>query len=190
MTEIDQGAGASENVGPFCPAEGRCMIQFTVRWMLAVTAFAALIFAGLFAFPPVLSAALAFVLMFAAPGALGGCVVYGRPAWRAFAVGALIPEVVRLFGGGTPADPGSVLKASLWVAGPGDELLWESIEQSSFQAASAPAYFERINQILNSLGHVILAEEVVFLAASLIAGIASLVAWRVVGRRPIQTDRR
>ena len=55
-------------------------IRFTISSMLWITGGAALIIAALFAFPPVISAAVASLMSICIPSMLVGCLIYGGAA--------------------------------------------------------------------------------------------------------------
>ena len=58
-------------------------VRISLGGMLWITGAAALIVAALFAFPPVIAAAIASLMSVAFPAMLVGCLLYGSPPWKA-----------------------------------------------------------------------------------------------------------
>jgi len=157
--------------------------RFTLGGMLAVTAAAAVVAAALFAFPPVVSGAIAGMMAVCLPAMLVGCLIYGGPGWRAFAVGMLVPTALRLASGllGGTMGGGGYLSASRLMS---QQYMQQQImlsragrgfvQPGGLGESNAISYFEQLAQTWDKLGYAYMTDETLFWGASAIAGLATL----------------
>jgi hypothetical protein len=142
----------------------------TLIWIMSVLAILAAVF---FAFPPEWAAVVALLLSACVPAMLVTCIVYGGPAWRAFAIGALVPSVLRLFaigpfGVAARADVEAQLR-----------LIREAQGASWFRGGQ----FDLHSQLIDAwgkTGSAMLADECIFWATSAVAGLASVWVQRML----------
>jgi hypothetical protein len=158
--------------------------RFTIGGMLVITALAAVLVAGLFAFPPVVSAAIAGLMSVCIPAVLVGCFIYGGPAWRAFAVGMLLPKVMRLLGAAFSGSNSTVTGLEMRLVQ--QQLLLQrnrGMMGPPTQDNNAFTFFTQMSEYWDKLGHAYLTEETLFWGASFIAGLATLFVQRRFARR-------
>lgn len=185
------------------PAAGRRPVtsgfRFTIGGLLVLTAATAVVVGSLFAFPPIISAAVASLMAFCLPAMLVGCVIYGGPGWRALAIGALLPSVLRLvstlFGGGLDIYGRS---ASARLAAMQQQMELQFLQQTARQArmgmggqsslgpASAFDYIGHLAETWDKLGYVYITNEALFWGGSALAGLATLLVQQRFARAGIK----
>jgi hypothetical protein len=163
------------------PATPTSSFRFTIGGMLVITFAAAVVMASLFAFPPVISAVVALLMGVCIPAMLVGCLIYGSAGWRAFAVGMLLPSVLRvlsgLFGG---MYSGSSTTRILMLQQQMMQQLTMRQMRGGISAAgprgdsSAFEHFGQLIEMWDKVGYAYMTEETLFWGASTIAGIATL----------------
>jgi hypothetical protein len=174
--------------------------RFTIGGMLWITGAAALILAALFAFPPVVSAAIASLMSICIPSMLVGCLIYGSPEWKAFAVGALLPTVMRLASG--------LLSRATGVSGmtmSNISLQRQLIQQQALQqqmrgmrsginpsgsTTNSFTYFEQLAEVWDRIGQAYMTEETLFWGASVIAGLTTLLVQQRFARAAQTTSKK
>jgi hypothetical protein len=163
---------------PAPPVRSPGRLRFTLGDMLLVTALAAVLVASLSVFPPVVSAAIAGLMSVCIPAMLVGCLIYGRAAWRAFAVGMLVPSGLRLLGGLFGGVLGGMSSARLMTQ---QQVMQQYIATLSRanrmrggQRPSSIDYFTNLVEAWDKLGRAYMTEETLFWAGSLVAGLATL----------------
>ncbi len=161
--------------------------------MLAITAAAAVIVASLFAFPPVVSAAIAGLMSVCIPAMLVGCLMYGGPGWRAFAVGMLVPTVLRLvtglFGGASSVGGGdSYAKAMAlrYLQQANIRTMRPAVVQTGVDDQGAFTYFLQLSEMWDKLGYAYMTDETLFWGASAVAGLATLFVQQRFARIPLK----
>jgi hypothetical protein len=163
-------------------------IRFTIGSMLWITGGAAVIIAALFAFPPVISAAIASLMSICIPSMLVGCLIYGGPAWKAFAVGALLPTVMRLVTGlfSRSAGMSGLAMSNMSLQ---RQLIQQQMLQQQMQGVRSGlnsygsttnsfTYFGQLAEVWDRVGQAYMTEETLFWGASVIAGLATLFVQR------------
>jgi len=184
------GGGAMFDEPPATPvvrgsrAASASSFRFTIGGMLFITALAAVLVAGLFAFPPVVAAAIAGLMSVCIPAALIGCFIYGGPAWRAFAVGMLLPKTMRVVGGAFSGFSAAFSLAEMRMYQ--QQMLLQrrrNMPGQPLQDLNAFGYFTRMAEYWDKLGRQYLPEETLFWGGSFIAGLATLFVQRHFVRR-------
>src|SRR5207253_331540 len=94
----------------------RPSLQFSIRWMLGVTAAVGVAIGALAAEPSVFSGAVLFLFVFTAFGAFAAGLVGKSGCWRAFCAGAITPAGINVV-----SVMGRINNANAWKA----ESMWE-----------------------------------------------------------------
>jgi hypothetical protein len=159
-------------------ASGPAKFQLSLAaliWIMSVLAF---ILAALFAFPPVLAAIIGLVMSACIPAMLVACLGYGGPAWRAFAMGALVPSVIRLF---TVGPFGIASRASV-------DMQMQMIRDAQGIGRYQRGRFDLLEQMMDlwhKAGSVLLVDECIFWGTSLMAGLAAVLVQQKFARRAL-----
>jgi hypothetical protein len=178
--ELNSGATAPSDEahekldGDFVP-QG-VVFQVSMRSLLLAMAGLAVLIAAVFAFPPLLSAVLACAMAFCFPAALVSCAIYGNARWRAFAIGMLVPTILRVRGGMLDYDVSFTGSATSWQAYPGT--------QSGATPIDTSAYLRQIAEAWSQIGHALMAQETMFWLASAVAGFTALAVQKHLPPRP------
>jgi hypothetical protein len=159
-------------------------VRFTIGGLLVLTALVAVLVAGLFAFPPVVSAAIAGLMSICIPAVLVGCFIYGGPAWRAFAIGMLVPKIIQLVGGAFSGSSSTVTGLEMRLVQ--QQVLLQrnrGMMGPPGQDNNAFTYFTQMSEYWDKVGHAYLTEETLFWGASAVAGLATLFVQRRFARQ-------
>jgi hypothetical protein len=135
------------------------VFQISMRAILLTMAALAIMVAAVFAFPPILSAVMAVIMSACIPAVLVASIVYGSPKWRAFALGMLVPSVLRLFGH-SPLGT-DLLRALVWQPNP---------QQSGISPTNSTGYFAQLGEVWSLTGHALMAEEFLFWTICAVGG--------------------
>jgi hypothetical protein len=166
-------------------AERQPGFRFTIGGMLAVTFAVAIIVASLFAFPPIVSAAIAGLMSVCLPAMLVGCLVYGGAGWRAFAIGSLTPSAMRLVGGLLGSAYNGSLASKLMITQQQLVQMNARTLRAGVTSTSSGAFdhFNRLAEFWDKVGYAYMTEETLFWGASGVAGLAVLMVQRRFTRR-------
>lgn len=159
-------------------AAGQARFQVSMAALIWVMSELAVLLAALFAFPPVLAAIVALIVSVCIPAMLVACLVYGGPAWRAFALGALVPSVMRLF---TLGPFGISSRASVEAQ---MRMIRDEQGVGWFQGGRYDIHAQMID-LWHKTGSAMLTDECIFWGASLIAGIAAVLVQQKLARRAL-----
>jgi hypothetical protein len=188
---LDESSSTPAVRGPLAASPYR--FRFTIGGMLTITSFAAILVAGLFAFPPVVSAAIAGLMSVCIPAMLAGCLIYGGSAWRAFAIGMLLPSALRLASGLFGGMLGGI---SVRMMSQQQAMQQYAIKMSRLQMSqptSDSSAFEYMGQLAvtwDRLGYAYMTDETLFWAGSAVAGLATLFVQRHFARVAHATTKR
>jgi hypothetical protein len=159
-------------------ASGGAGFQVSLAALIWIMSALAVLLAALFAFPPVLAAIVALLLSVCIPGMLVACIVYGGPAWRAFAIGALAPSVLRMYSlGPFSISSRASVEAQMMIIRNEQGVGWR-------QGGRFDIHSQMID-LWNKTGSTMLADECIFWGASAVAGLAALWVQRMFGRRSL-----
>jgi hypothetical protein len=176
--DINEHAAKSASGRRTSPA---ARFQFTIGHILTVISAGAIIAASLFAFPPVVSAAVAGLMSVCLPAVLVICLIYGGRRWRAFAIGALTPSVMRML---------SMMFASPYMGSMNSRLMisqQQMLQQmalgmnrrgASGQSGGAFDQFNQMAEFWDKIGYAYMTEETLFWGGSLVAGLVALFVHR------------
>jgi hypothetical protein len=173
---------ANETSGnvPSNPGEG---FRFSIGFVLVLLAIAAFIAAALFALPPVISAMTATLMAVCLPAMLASAAIYGGHEWRAFAIGMLLPTVLRVLGVGIGVS-GSLPRNNVMAA-----MLMQRAPfvrgGSVDDRVNAFSYFSQMAEMWDRSGYAMMTDECLFWLSSTIAGLASLMVQRHFARRKL-----